>query len=346
MKKFALKHCAGAAALAVVLAAVSEAEASLATSYTFQGNGNWSIDAVGSNSDPVGSVSAIVPTGSTVVKAFLYTSQYATTGLSPNISLDGTTYSGAAWTNLGSTSFPLTAWRADVTTQMIAAIGGGSAVPFSFSVREILNNGNTDGEVLVIVYENPGDLVRTIAIADGFSATGGDSTTITFNGPVDTGISGFEALLSLGIGFGFQPSGQFSIVDGNGRRLTSSAGGQDDGGDFNGGLITVGGIGDSSTNPDPFASDAAGPRTDDELYNLALGNSADANPFLANGSTSYTFRTSNPSNDDNIFFLGMNITAEASIATGVPLPPAVWGGLAMLGLLGVARHRRRVKPLV
>ena len=54
----------------------------------------------------------------------------------------------------------------------------------------------------------------------------------------------------------------------NGRRLTTSAGGQDDGASANGALITVGGIGDSTANPsDPDALPTSA-RDDDERYDL------------------------------------------------------------------------------
>ena len=286
--------------------------ASLTPSFQFNGNGNWSLDATGSNRNPVGSVSAVVPAGSSIVKAFLYSSQVdTTTANTPNISLDGTTYSGSAWTSLGvnMAGLPLLAWRTDVTAQMQAAIGSGGG-PFSFSVTENAFNGNTDGEVLAIVYSNPAEATRSIAFLDGFSASGGDTATINFGSPLTgVGTAGFEALVSLGIGFGFQAGDQFSLVDAGGRRLTSSAGGQDDGTPENGGLITVGGIGDSTDNPNPNASPSS-ERTDDELYDLGKGNSVDSTPFLSNGLTSYTFNTVNPSSDDNIFFLGVNITAE------------------------------------
>lgn len=48
------------------------AEAALLSSYQFNGKGNWSIDGVGGNRSPVGTISANLPLGSTVEKAFLY----------------------------------------------------------------------------------------------------------------------------------------------------------------------------------------------------------------------------------------------------------------------------------
>jgi hypothetical protein len=320
----------------------------LTTSYQVNGFVDWSLSAVGSNDIAVGNLKAIVPTGSTVVKAFLYSSQYSSFP-TPVVTLDGTTYSGAAWTPLGinpSNSY-LEAWRADVTSQMQTAIGGGNASPFLFSVNEGANNDITDGEVLAIVFSNPTLITttHTIAFLDGTSSSTGNTTTITYASPL-TGVgAGFSEQMSLGIGFS-AGGGQYSTVDVNGRRLTTSAGGYDDGGPFDGGLITVGGNGvtiDSTANPDPILV-GGDTRNDDELYDLGQGNSVNSSPFVANGDLSTTINTVNPSNDDNIFFLGLNVTAEAQVTNGVPdaTGTAVLLLLA-LGALGLATKCRRVE---
>ena len=110
------------AVLALTLA-VGTAQASLSKTYQFNGKGNWSLDAVGSNDTPVGDISAIVPVGSTVEKAFLYSSIWNTaisSPILPIVDFDGTIISGPSWTNLGTAIFPLfpagglTAFRADV----------------------------------------------------------------------------------------------------------------------------------------------------------------------------------------------------------------------------------------
>jgi hypothetical protein len=269
----------------------------------------------------------------------LYASKFDT-GPAPTINLDGTIINSASFTPLGVNAGFLQAWRADVTSVVASKVGGGSAVPFVWSITETTETFPTDGEVLAIVYSNPTEQFRTIAFLDGFASSAGDITTVNFGGPVNTLAPGFEALLSLGIGFGFQPSNpsQFSTVDvsiGN-RRLTSSAGGFDDGTGGNGGLITVGGIGDSTLNPDPNAA-PANTFTDDELYNLALGNVANPAPFLPNGTSSFQLRTANPSADDLVFFVGINVTAQATVNNAVPEPATllIWtlagGGAAAFG---------------
>ena len=194
---------------------------------------------------------------------------------------------------------------------MKAAIGGGSASPFFFSVNENVDNGGTDGEVLAIVFSNPADPTRTIAFLDGVDPSSGATTVVNYSSPLSgVGSPGFSEEMSIGDGYSYQAPNnlsQASTITVDGRTLTQSAGGQDDGGSFNGGLITVGGIGDSTDNPDPNFGPAdpspLGDRTDDELYDLGQGNDVSSAPFVSNGDTSTTINTFNSSHDDLIFFL-------------------------------------------
>jgi uncharacterized protein (TIGR03382 family) len=74
---------------------------------------------------------------------------------------------------------------------------------------------------------------------------------------------------------------------------------------------------------------------DDELYNLALGNSANATPFITLGDSWAELSTINPSDDDNIF--GMFVSADFVIDNPIPAPPT----LALLAAVGLAGRRRR-----
>lgn len=321
-----VKSSSGKVFIQIVLVSLGSfsAYADLSPSYQFNGRGNWSLDAIGSNAVPVGTITATVPPGSSIEKAFLYSSARDMMSTVPVVDFDGTTYGASDFVSLGfAVGSSLEAFRADVTNQIRATIGGGATLPFQFVVRSENASNNIDGECLVIVYSNSGEAIRTIAILDGFSPSSGTTTILNYASPLpDPTSSGFEALLSLGIGYGHQAvggTGQVSLIDINGRRLTSAAGGQDDGEAYNGGLITMGGDGDSPLNPpDPFASDSGGARSDDELYNIALGNGTLVAPFLATGETSTTVFTTNPSNDDNIFFLGLNLTAIATVGCTLP----------------------------
>lgn len=323
----------------LALAISAQAFASLNVSYQFNGRGNWSLDAVGSNNSPVGNVSAFVPSGSLVQKAFLYSSTNFNSAV-PTVNFDGTLIGGLTWTPLGVTSGAgLQAFRADVTAIVAAKVAAGGL--FNFSVQSENPNGQIDGEALAVVYSNPTEKVRTIAFLDGFSAPAGDTTSINLATPLTNAQltdPGFEALMSLGIGFGYQPSSQASLVDVNGTRLTSSAGGYDDGAATNGGLITMGGLGDSPTNPaNPFQNGNTNTGYDDELYSL--------NPFLTAGMSSITINTKNPSNDDNIFFAGFNITAAAGVNAPPPAVPEHGSVVSLIGLAlaGLATLRRRLR---
>jgi hypothetical protein len=343
--KIASSHCA--AALALLLAAAPLANASLALNYQFNGRGNWSIDGVGSNNTPVGTLQAYVPVGSTIEKAFLYTTMIPSTSLT-SVGFDGTLLNAASFADLGSNPYGLRSYRADVTSLVSSKVGGGSATRFDFALDSETPNSGVDGNSLVIVYSNPAETERTIALLDGFSVASGDSFSVNLGSPLaDPSTPGFEALFSLGIGYSYQVGdSQFSYVDVDGRRLTSWAGGEDDGGSFNGGLVTVGGLDDDPSNPaNPNSSPVGNFRYDDELYNLALGNTLNSAPFLTAGMTSFVVNTQNPSGNDNIFFAGLNLTARAGVNQPPPIDspvpePSTYGLIGAAALLGLIARKR------
>ncbi|MGQ0791211.1 MAG: hypothetical protein ACT4NJ_03195 [Nitrosopumilaceae archaeon] len=272
----------------------------------FSGKGGYSLDACGTNSPPC-SVDADVPAGSTVAKAYVYVVSNSDLGPTVTIDFDGTAVTA---TKLPQNDHAfLDSYRADVTTQVATKVGGGGGLT-PFSVNDDPGGSGNDGVALLVTFNNSGEPFRSIIGLDGGLQSTGASTLIGFAAPLDKTISGFEALLSLGISFSFQGgatphlcgSGQFSNVDINGVRLSSCAGHWDDGGPFNGGLITVGGVGDNTANP----PDPNGPGgEDDELYNVA--------GLLAQGDTMMDIDTVNPSGDDNIFLAVLSITAKASL---------------------------------
>ncbi len=300
---------------------------SLSVNYSFEGEGNWSLDGTsGTAPGPEAPITVDVPEGSEVEAAFLYATTYSS-GSSNQVTLSSGDDSSvvASFQALGLTgAAQLQAFRADVTTFVASIIGDGGSDQFSFNISNIVGT-NVDGYMLAVVYSNPDEEYRTIKFLDGYSASSGDSFSVDFEEPVDTDQAGFEALLSLGIGFGFQSESvtdQFSQVVVGDRLLTDIAGGQDDGLTEAGGLITVGGIGDASANPpDPSAAFSGSHLEDDELYDLAQGNAANPAPFLQDGAESILIQTLNPSNDDNIFFAGLNVTAAASVSIPDNSPP-------------------------
>jgi hypothetical protein len=328
-----------ASALSVGLTALP-ALAELRPSQYFA-NAALSIDGLGKLGSGEGQLRANVPSGSTILGAYLYTTSVwgkpNFPGFVYSVNFNGSWLTPSAGTLLTPDVNPANTIRYDVTDIVRSAIPSGSGGLYNFDLDE---DGDNDGSVLVIAYSNAATQGRSALIYDGELAITGDTTRLNFASPYTSG----NVIMSLASSFSAQPSGQFTQIDVRtsnnpiARRLTTSAGGQDDGEwvDSGGGaLITAGGIGDSPENPDPFASSSAGPEVDDELYNLALGNSADANPFITPGDTWADLITINPSNDDNVF--GLFISADFMLINPIPTP----GAAALLGLGGLLAARRR-----
>jgi len=268
-----------------------------------------SVDAAGTLGD-----SSIIqvekPTGAKVRKAYLMA---ATTGFTNfrlntgDIKLQG---SAIAWSQETFTSINSYNYWTDVTAIVKPVVDAATPGLVNLTITES-NSTNIDGEVLVVILDDPNQATEnTILLYFGAQNVNGDNFVIEFGTPVDKADPNFLLDLSLGISYGYQVpiiQDQFSLIDVNGQRLTSSAGGQDDGEPSNGGLITAGGIGDLRTNPADPSAPPANARTDDELYDLRS--------FVNQNDTSVQINTLNPSDDDNIFFAGVFLGATRSIGT-------------------------------
>jgi len=113
--------------------------------------------------------------------------------------------------------------------------------------------------------------------------------------------------MSVGDSYSYQEAGdsptgtQASTIKVNSTLMTDIAGGFDDCSTFvtspgdcsDGSLITVGGVGDSLTNPTLPTPDPIGNQPDDELYSLS--------PFVHVGDSQISVETRNASNNNNIF---------------------------------------------
>jgi len=303
-------------------------------------NAALSIDGFGSTTNS-GFIQANIPTGSIIQRAYLYAASVWNNPVK-GVTFHGNPLSVGSATILGPDENPATTARWDVTSIIASSFTGGLQ---DFS---ILEDGQNDGAVLVVAYSNPSTQGLTSVILDGELSTGGDTVAFNFASPY----TGGDFLVSLASSYSDQPSDQATEIDVTtnstiNRRLTSSAGGADDRttgeSSQNGNLITVGGIGDNPTNPDPSASssDLSAPRIDDEYYNLALGNSANSAPFISSGDTFLSLTTKNTSNDDNVF--GMFITSGfKSTATSVP-EPSMTLGIFGIGAIGILLSRRGKK---
>jgi PKD repeat protein len=300
----------------------------LTSAYSATGKLALSVDGLGTN-DPSGIVQVEKPAGATVKAAFLVaasTGGSARTLLAGDVKIDGV---GFPWAiSVASTIGSWNHW-ADVTSLVKPKIDAAPAGRVNFTITEVSTFG-IDGEVLAVVFDDPSQATdNTIVLLFGAQNVAGDQFVVSLANPLDLSDPALVLNMGLGISFGFQPGGQFSEVNVNSVRLSSSAGGQDDaaGTVSNGTLLTVGGLDDATSNPPPFAA-ASTPRTDDELYDLK--------PFVANGDASITVTTRNPSNDDNIFFASFFLTVKASVIVNPPAnqPPVANAGGPYTGAEG------------
>lgn len=203
--------------------------------------------------------------------------------------------------------------EADVTSLVKPGVDAAGAGRSNFTVTE----GNPlliEGVVLVVVFDDPNQPAdSTVSLLFGSQSPTGDRFSINLAQTINPNAANSRFTLGLGISYGAQASCangiQFSRIDVNGRRLTSSAGGEDDGSCADGALITVGGLDDSTNNPgNPNAGPGGNPRADDELYSLL--------PFITSSTRQIEVSTVNPSLDDNIFFAYFQVSGSASISSG------------------------------
>jgi len=276
-----------------------------------------SVDATGTNS-PSSTIRVNKKNAtSTVRNAYLLA---ASTGFAgdaiPNgsLTLQGTSIT---WDAKVPSSISSENYRADVTAIVKPLVDSAAPGIVNLTVDEGAIPSTVDGEVLVVVFDDSSQArTHSIILLFGAQATAGDTFAVTLAEPINPAALDALADFGLGISFGYQGTGQYSIVQVNSQPLTSAAGGYDDCRDSspaNGCLITAGGIGDSDANPSDPTATPTDSRSDDELYTLL--------PFLSTTTTSISVFTQNPSNDDNIFFAYFELSGAAIVGEGIVLVP-------------------------
>jgi hypothetical protein len=244
--------------------------------------------------------------------------------LDNQIALNGTPVS---WNATVPTQIASTNHYADVTAIVQPVLDAAGVGRTAFTVDEsVAGSNNVDGTVLAVIFDDPAQTqATTIILLFGTQNTNGDNFNISLANPIDPAGAQSVADMGLGISFSSQEPGatgiQFNTIDVNGTRLTSSAGGEDDGEAFtNGALITVGGLDDSNANPaDPNLTPTpplqpGDSRLDDELYSLL--------PLITDTTTTINVATANLSDDDNIFFAYFRLSGSAAINQSIVLSPA------------------------
>ena len=270
------------------------------------------IGAKGSNLANGHVITIAKPAGAVVDKAYLMSASYYGTAINNgDVAIDSKPVTWIEAVINGIPKYPTWFYsvRGDVTSLIKAKTDAAPAGNVSFKLTEnAAKNSYIDGEVLVVVFKLPSGQARNTLLLFGGLKTTGDNFDITLAAPINMTTLGARVDMGLGISYSFQSSSitnQISQVSINGSKVSSSAGGQDDGDALNGALITAGGMGDSRTNPaNPFRA-PTGPRYDDELYNLL--------PHVSSTSKLIRVSTYNPSDDDNIFFAWFDVSANADI---------------------------------
>lgn len=282
--------------------------AELSEILVFQGRGNWSIDGAGHDEN----VRLQVPSHSKIVKAYLYvhTAPLLQQIPPPMVQFGDSTYEGDDWVALTFVHFPgydtgMQAYRSDVTPHVKSLVASTTDELINVPVDYEWPFTGTNGVILVVIYKNAQESFRNIVILDGGAETTGDSFEFQLSKPADPSLESFEALFSVGIGFSVGNFVQTTELFVDGRLLTVSAGGDDDGGQ----LVTVGGIGDDPSNPRYPALYCSSHQAcaDDELYDLAQGNAQDASPYLAADQQVISVASINIGENDNLFFAGINV---------------------------------------
>lgn len=266
-----------------------------------------SVDALGTVEDS-GTIQVDKPAGATVRKAYLmsttrgFTSKRLNTG---EVKIEGNSF---IWEQEVANSIASYNYWTEVTAIIKSAIDTAPAGLVNLTISEA-GSSDIDGEILAVIFDDPNQTVdNSILLYFGAQNVDGDSFNLDFGASIDKENENLILDYSLGISHGHQTwslTNQYNEVNVNGVRLTSSAGGHDDGTPANGGLMTVGGIGDSNTNPTDSHAHPANFDTDDELYSLL--------PYVDDEATSVTVTTMNSSGDDNILFAALTMGATRSV---------------------------------
>ena len=253
------------------------------------------------------------------------------------VTLDGTSLSFTAADDVVG-NFDVNSVWTNVTTIVAPVVNAAPAGKVEFTAAEPTETTEITGEILAVIMNDPTlPTNNTVSLLFGSLDTTGTSFSIGLSTPLKLSNPTLKLIMSIGDSYSYQGdtepgASQYSTITVNTKLMTSAAGGNDDAickyntptafaTCGNGELLTVGGIGDNTTDPsNPTATTAdcvtppGPPRCTDELYTLL--------PFVKTGDTSIKVDTTNPSDNDNIFFAGFELnSAAAVVGEGAVLSP-------------------------
>ena len=306
---------------------------------TVAGKVYMSETAIGTNTPAGGPIYVQKDTASSTVQA-AYLLAAAVPGYTignGTVTLDGTSLSFTSADDVVGNFGVNSVWT-NVTTIVAPVVNAAPTGKVEFTAAEPTESSEITGEILAVIMKDPTlPTNNTVSLLFGALNTTGTSFSIGLSTPLKLSNPTLKLIMSIGDSFGYQGgsepgTGQYSTITVNTKLMTSAAGGNDDstckyntptafGTCLTGTLLTVGGIGDNTTDPsNPTATTAncatppGPPRCTDELYTLL--------PFVKTGDTSIKVDTTNPSDDDNIFFAGFELnSAAAVVGEGAVLSP-------------------------
>ena len=200
-----------------------------------------SVDAEGNNNSTGGTIRVDKPSGATIHKAFLMANSHGLEGdriiSDGEITLAGVpiTWDRSEFNGIpGDPSFFHNVF-AEVTSVVKPII---DAAPPGITELLVTEVGTTqiNGTILVVIFDDPNETSdNSIILLFGGQATVGETFLINFGEPINRPLDRADMGIGIGHGFqGFTGTPMVNAIDVNGVRLTSSAGGEDDGAGFNG----------------------------------------------------------------------------------------------------------------
>ncbi len=244
------------------------------------------------------------PSGATVRAAYLATA--TVTGTTHRLQPGDVRLAGqpVTWIATEPGAGQATNYLADVTQIVKPILDAAASGQVMLTIEEFTSD-KIDGDVLAVIYDDPNEIVNnSVTLYFGGATSNRVRIPLEFDNPVRRSDPRTRVEMGLGISGSAQTRSLLRggasfdrlVIDVDGVRMTTAAGGHDDGVALPGGLLTAGGSRDDLTAPvDPMAEPTQF-TSDDERYDLT--------PFLRDGSRRATVDATNDG-QANLFFAGV-----------------------------------------